>query len=110
MMPSGPRLNRFLTLEDPARIEDGAGGYVETWTPLGTLWGEIKPRSGAEAQDGSLIRYRIVLRAGPAGDPSRPRPSQRLREQERLFHIEAVTEAPALPGYLLCYAYEETAA
>lgn len=109
-MMAGPRLNRFLTLEDPARIADGAGGFSESWVALGTLWGEITPRGGSEAQDGSRVRYKIVLRSARPGDPSRPKPSQRLRELDRLFHIEAVTEAPDLPGHLLCFAYEETAA
>ncbi|MBF9036030.1 head-tail adaptor protein [Rhodobacterales bacterium HKCCE2091] len=107
---TGVKLDRLLTLEDPGRAADGAGGFVETWTALGTLWAQVVPRSGREAADGSVVRYRIVVRDSPPGSPARPLPQQRFSEGGRVFHIEAVTEAPGLDRHLLCYAYEETAA
>lgn len=107
-MSRRPNLNRKLLLEDPARIADGAGGFAETWSPLGQLWAQVTPRSGREAQDGSVVRYRILTRHAPHDAPSRPKPEQRFRDGERIYRIEAVTEAPELGRYLICYATEET--
>lgn len=103
-------LDRLMTLEDPGRVSDGAGGFAESWTPLGKLWAHVTPRMGRESDDGSVVRYKILVRAMPPGSPARPRPEQRLSEAGRLFHIEAVTEAPDETRFLICYAYEETAA
>jgi SPP1 family predicted phage head-tail adaptor len=43
-----PRLNRRLTVEKPVRVPDDAGGYVETWTPVGVVWAEVRARTGRE--------------------------------------------------------------
>ncbi|MEM9754998.1 MAG: head-tail adaptor protein, partial [Pseudomonadota bacterium] len=45
-MSASPRLDRLLTLEDPMRVADGAGGFTESWISLGRLWARITPRSG----------------------------------------------------------------
>lgn len=108
-----PRLNRQLVLEAPQRIEDGAGGYVETWQALGTLWAQVTARTGREiAQSGasvSAMNFKITLRGSPFGDAQRPRPEQRFREGERVFVIHAVAEADADGRYITCFATEETA-
>ena len=44
-------LNRHLVLEAPERAPDGAGGYGETWQPIGALWAEIVARTGRERRD-----------------------------------------------------------
>lgn len=109
-----PQLNRRMTLETPVRSADDAGGYVESWTPLGTLWAEVTPRTGREAATGgapvSRVGVRIVLRAAPVGDPSRPLPQQRLREGTRVFTLDAVTEWDRAGRYLECFATEEVVA
>ncbi len=109
-----PQLSRSLVLEDPQRVPDGAGGYVESWTALGTLWAEVSALSGRSAdQQGaslSLQRYRITVRATPVGSTSRPRPDQRFRDGTRLFRIDAVSEADARGRYLTCFAVEEVSA
>ena len=46
---TAPLLNRCLVLEAPVSMPDGAGGLVESWAELGTLWAEVSPRSGREA-------------------------------------------------------------
>ncbi|MCV3271136.1 phage head closure protein [Roseobacter sinensis] len=110
---SAPRLNRQLVLEAPQRLDDGAGGYVETWQALGTLWAEVKPRSGRERALSetavSAMSYRITVRGAPFGDAQRPVPDQRFREGARLFLIEAVAEGDASGRYLTCFATEEVA-
>ena len=106
-------LNRHLVLETPERIADGAGGYVQTWRPVGEIWGEIVARTGREIAGGAVqlssATYRITVRAAPVGAPSRPRPEQRLRCAGRVFKIEAVTDRDPAGRYLTCYATEEVA-
>lgn len=108
------RLNRALTLEDPQRVPDGAGGFNETWVALGTLWADLRPGTGrdrgAEFATLATVPYRITVRASAEGAPSRPRPGQRFREGGRVFAIAAVTEADAIGRYLVCFASEEISA
>ncbi|PVA10587.1 phage tail protein [Pelagivirga sediminicola] len=106
-------LNRHLVLEAPERVADGAGGFAETWQPIGEVWAEIIARTGREVTEGaaqvSSTGYKITVRAAPWGAPSRPKPEQRLRGGGRIFRIEAVTERDPLGRYLTCYAQEEVA-
>lgn len=107
-MTQPPNLTRKLVLEDPQRAPDGAGGYIETWVALGTLWAEVKSLSGRLAGDSvSLQKYRITLRASPEGFASRPRPDQRFRDNDRLYRIDAVAENGPDARYLTCFAVEE---
>lgn len=110
---SGPRLNRRLTLESPERVEDGFGGFSESWTALGVLWADIKPRAGRETTSVgatvSRVGYQITVRGAPDGHPERPVAGQRFRDGGRLFPIRAVTEGDAKGRYLICTADEEVA-
>lgn len=111
---STPVLNRRLTLEEPARVPDGAGGFTQTWITVGVLWAAVQPGSGRE-RDGeyvtlSRVPYRIVVRGAPQGAPSRPRPEQRFRDGARIFRILAVSERDARGHYLNCFAEEEVGA
>lgn len=111
---SAPQLNRRLVLEAPVRVADGAGGFVETWTALGSLWAEVTARTGRErAEAGALVSgvaYRIVVRGALYGAIGRPKPEQRFREGERVFVIQAVAERDPEGRYLTCFADEEVAA
>lgn len=108
------RLTRKLVLEAPERTEDGAGGFVESWVALGTLWAAVDMRSGREARGEvaalSRAAFRITVRAAPVGAPSRPVAGQRFREGDRVFLVRAVGEADGDARYLMCFAEEETAA
>ncbi len=110
---TAPRLNRRLVLETPQRLDDGAGGYVESWQALGTVWAEVTPRTGRETavSEAALaaVSYRIKVRGAPVGDAQRPAPEQRFREGARLFHIQAVAEDDPTGRYLTCFATEEVA-
>lgn len=110
---STPRLNRRLTLESPTLLPDEAGGYTQTWTPLGVLWAEVVARAGRESQTGgvpvSMVPYTIVVRGAPVGHPERPVPEQRLRDGARVFHIRSVTERDPTGRFLICMADEEEA-
>lgn len=106
-----PRLSRALVLEAPLRSADAAGGFTETWEPLGVLWAELRTGSGRDragqgAALGSLT-HRIAVRGAPQGAPGRPVPGQRFREGARIFAILAVSEADASGRYLTCFAREE---
>lgn len=106
-----PALTRKLVLEEAVAVPDGAGGVDRSWSALGTLWAELKLKSGMErAGDNAGLsrqRYRVILRAAPSGAPSRPRPDQRFREGTRIFTILAVADWHLDAGYLVCEAEEE---
>lgn len=108
-----PRLNRRLVLEAPERVSDGAGGFVESWVPLGVIWAQIVSRTGRETGlSGDAISttsYRVLTRAAPYGAPDRPKPEQRFREGERFFVIQAVAEDDIDGRYLTCFVTEEVA-
>lgn len=109
-----PVLDRRLTLEDVSRVADGAGGFTETWLPLGELWARITPRSGNERGiEGATVSgqgYRITVRAAAHGAPSRPRPDQRFRDGVRIFRILSVADNDDGGRYLTCAVIEEVAA
>ena len=108
---NAPHLNRAMGLEGVVRTPDGAGGFTEAWTALGTLWSEVLPGSGSdtlgEERMLSAVPYRITVRGTPPGSPSRPKAGQRFREGTRLFLIQAVTERDQDGRYLTCFAREE---
>ncbi|MDE3079061.1 MAG: head-tail adaptor protein [Paracoccaceae bacterium] len=109
-----PRLNRALVLEARVPQPDGAGGYVEVWEAVGTLWAEVLAGTGrhvaADQIAASSVPYRITVRAAPSGAPSRPRPDQRFRDGLRVFRILAVAERDGEARYLTCFAEEEVPA
>lgn len=111
---SAPVLNRPLMLEERGQVADGAGGFVESWTELGSLWADVQLRSGRDASglDAALglTSYRIVVRGAPQGAVSRPRPGQRFRDGSRYFAVHAVSEEGPDGRFLICFAEEELAA
>lgn len=108
---SAPVLNRRLVLEDVVRVADGAGGFTESWLPLGELWASLKAGSGRERLGGTLtvsaVPYRVIVRAAPFGAASRPRPDQRFRDGDRVFRILAVADDDSGQRYLTCHCTEE---
>ena len=108
------RLNRELTLEMPARVPDGAGGFRESWMPLGVLWAKVTARTGRETAGAagplSQVAFRIIVRAAPTCSNSRPQPNQRFRDGSRYYRILSVAEDDVDGRYLLCNAQEETVA
>jgi head-tail adaptor len=108
---NAPNLNRALVLEGATRTPDGAGGFSEAWSALGTLWAEVLPGSGSdvlgEERMLSAVPYRVTVRGSRVGSTSRPKAGQRFREGTRLFLIQAVTERDPQGRYLTCFAREE---
>lgn len=112
-MTGAVTLSRRLLLERPLATPDGAGGFLQTWEKLGTVWAEVVTRSG-RATDGGVMslagaKYRITLRGAPWGAAQRPTSECRFREGDRVFAIEAVTEKDGHGRYLVCHATEEVA-
>ena len=111
---SGPVLSRALMLEARQAVADGAGGFVESWVGLGTLWAEVLPGAGRDVAGLEAVLtsvpYRITVRGAPQGAPSRPVAGQRFRDGGRIFAILAVTERDGGGFYLTCFAREEGAA
>ncbi|SFA78116.1 phage head-tail adaptor, putative, SPP1 family [Poseidonocella pacifica] len=109
---SGISLNRPLILETLERSEDGAGGFTEEWRALGTLWAEVRARSGRETSGTTMPRatvpYVVTVRATPVGYSSRPRAGQRFRDTTRIFPILAVADDDPGRRYLTCFTEEET--
>ncbi|WP_068116578.1 phage head closure protein [Tropicimonas marinistellae] len=111
MSTAQPELTRKLTLEALERVPDGAGGFVESWSVLGTLWAEVKAGTGKETEEEfltlSTVPYRITVRSAPPGAASRPKADQRFREGSRVFRILAVADADVRGRYLTCFTREE---
>ncbi|MCT4609964.1 MAG: head-tail adaptor protein [Pelagimonas sp.] len=107
------KTNRPLILESAMRVPDGAGGYDEVWSALGTLWGQVEARSGrltnAHGATVSDLSVKITLRGAPVGASNRPVAGQRLRSGDRLFRVDSVSEDNAGGFYLICHCQEERA-
>ena len=73
MMQAG-RLNRRVTLQQPAAGFDELGQPIPSWTDVATLWADIRMKSGLEAikagasvsvvQASIRVRYRAGINAG----------------------------------------------
>lgn len=104
------KLATRLTLEAPQRATDGGGGWVVTWTPLGTVWADLQPGRGREGEAGereiARVTHRITIRSAPVGSSRRPVADQRFRLGDRVFAIRAIAEADDRGAYLTCWAEE----
>ena len=64
-----PKLKTKMTLQNPMRSPDGGGGYITTWTDLGTHWAHLTYRTGrtASGETSPVARQpvEIILRATP---------------------------------------------
>ncbi len=108
-----PNLNRRLVLESLVSAPDGAGGFAQSWVPLGSHWAEIQARTGQERTQStgpvSVLKVQIVIRNAPYGSLSRPKAEQRFREGDRVYAISAVADHDDAGHYLRCIAEEERA-
>ncbi len=98
-------LRHKLTLEAPARAEDGGGGAEVTWSPVDEVWAEIRPRTGAETvtaeKRAGRLSHTVTLRW--RADLA---PTQRLRLGPRVLEIEAVTDPDGRRRWLQCRCTE----
>ena len=94
-----------VILEAPLRVPDGAGGVIETWSEVATLWARIADRSGSESfsADGisGRLTHEITLRPHPDLVPR-----NRMRTMTRTYHILAVRTLGEPTSRLTCLCEE----
>ena len=82
-------MNHRLVLEEPVRIDDGAGGAAVSWAARATLWAAIEELTGVEQRAAARMsaekRLRITMR--PIDGIA---PAQRLKLDQRIFDIVSV--------------------
>lgn len=104
---SRPLTRRLVQLR-PSEAPDGAGGVTRGWTEGAAHWGHVALRSGglrrSEWGGRERVRVRITIHALPEGDPSRPRPGERLREGMRLWAVDAVHPEDLRGRFLTVFA------
>ena len=101
-------LDKRITLQAKTRVPDGAAGFTETWTDLGTIWAAIWPASANEMTQANSttmvishrirIRYRSVLR-----------PSWRVKFGAQYFSIVGITSPNEGREWIDILAKEATA-
>lgn len=99
------RLRTELIVEDVVAAGDGAGGVVETWVEVATLFAHVEPvrartRFGAD-QHQVDISHRITIRHRD-GILRR----MRFRNRERVFEIRSLVDPDESGRYLVCETRE----
>lgn len=99
------RFRSELALEACAPIEDGIGGYAESWTETATLFGMIEPVSAGSmfgaGQSLETVTHRVTIRHRSGVESG-----MRLRKQDRLFEIVTVHDPDDSGRYLICRVKE----
>lgn len=99
------RLKHRITIEQPVYTTDAAGGGTTIWTPLATVWAEIRTRSGRERLFAGKLEasstHTITLRYR-----SDVTEKMRISFDGRLFNIRRVENVDAA-DVLLELAVEE---
>ena len=97
-----------VALESATLVPDGAGGHVESWSEVATLFARIEPVSAASRfgadQTLETVTHRVTLRHR-AGISS----GMRLRRLGRVFTVVTVHDPDESGRYLVCRVREEGA-
>lgn len=60
------RLDRRITLQSSVATRDAAGGMVETWSDVATVWAQVRNLSAREvqlaAQRGAAVKAAVTVR------------------------------------------------
>ncbi|MEZ5923909.1 MAG: phage head closure protein [Hyphomicrobiaceae bacterium] len=98
-------LTRRVVLEDLVRTPDEAGGAVESWTAIATLFAAVRALSGSEGarfdRIDARVTHEIVIR-----HRSDVRPAMRFRLGPRLFEIIAARDDDGRRRHLTCLVEE----
>ena len=98
-------LRHLLVLEEPQRVSDGAGGFIESWVTVASVWAAIRTSGGGEAVEAGRLAGRVThgvtlrYRAGVT-------PAMRFRQGVRVFHILAVIDEDERKRMLRCLCEE----
>ena len=99
---------REVTLEAAVLVADGAGGHVQEWEEVATLFARIEPlsatsRFGAD-QTLETVTHRVTLRHRDGVTSG-----MRLTRLGRIFDIVTVHDPDETGRYLVCRVREEGA-
>jgi SPP1 family predicted phage head-tail adaptor len=99
-------LRTELALEDVTLSEDGAGGHVEHWAEVATVFARLEPlradvRFGGD-QTLKSVTHRVTLRFREA-----LKSGMRFRLGERIFAIATVHDPDETRRYLVCRTREQ---
>lgn len=103
-----PRLGALrhrVTIEEPVRVSDEAGGAAITWSYVATVWAEIQPKTGREVfesdQLGGRVTHDVRMRYRDGVTPK-----MRIFHSGRLFDIRFVANVGERSEWLICVCEE----
>jgi len=98
-------LTRRVVLEEMSRIADGAGGAIETWTTVATVFASVLALGGGEGSAFDRVTGRatheIVIR-----HRADVRPAMRFRLGTRIFEILSALDADGRRRHVRCLVEE----
>ena len=99
-------LRTELALEDVTLTEDGAGGHVESWAEVATVFARLEPQRAdmrfAGDQTLESMTHRVTLRFRDL-----VKSGMRFRLGDRLFAIVTVHDPDETGRYLVCRTWEQ---
>lgn len=85
------KLRHRATIQQLVSTDDGAGGSIETWQNVATVWAAIEPLRGNERytaqQVQSTLTHKVTIRYREG-----IKPQMRLTYKGRIFDIESVID------------------
>lgn len=104
--PAIGALRQRIAWDVPTRVPDGLGGFTTSWSHTADLWASITTPAGTEVDVSDAVvgyvRWRIVVRAGRAIEPS-----HRFRWGKHILDIRAVRRLDDGETHLLIDALEQ---
>jgi SPP1 family predicted phage head-tail adaptor len=98
-------LRHRLALEQLERVDDGGGGFTESWAAVATLWCDLRPVAGSETVEAGrlagTVSHEISLRYRLGVVPA-----MRFRDGARVFHIVSVINVDERNRWLKCLTEE----
>lgn len=88
-----------MAIEVPIETPDGAGGQAIVWTPLATVWAEIRPQQARETVNAHQVEARTthIIRIRHRADVL---PTMRVVFGARVFAIHGVLDDGERRRYL----------
>ena len=100
-------LRHRVTIEEPVRTADDAGGAEITWQPVATVWAEIQPKTGREVfesdQLGGRVTHDVRMRFRKGVTPK-----MRIFHNARVFDIRFAANVGERGEWLICACEEVT--
>lgn len=98
-------LRHRLTLEERVKVDDGGGGFNESWSAVATLWGAVRPLRGDEQLIGGRVAGNVshIITLRYRDDVL---PEMRFRRGDRVFEIQAAIDPDERKCWLRCHCEE----